>query len=144
MSGECYHERNKLGKVLNGTKRIIFAGSILMAGLFVYDVAEHGFHLKIGGINITIPKADGKAYADGQVIENTYRQTVDNIQCSNQITVDVGVNVHSRYAWISGESVNHVYPVRYLMCGKNGLNTEVNETINQKGQVVKVVASEKN
>jgi hypothetical protein len=140
MSREKYNNRSVVGEVVHGIKNITLVGCLALAAYGAYHMYENG--LSIGGINLS--QANGKAHASGAVIENTYKESKDVIQCSNQITVDVGVNVHSRYMWISGESVNHVYPVRYLMCGKNGFSANLNETIGPKGKIEKIVATDLN
>lgn len=141
MSRERYNNnRSVIGEVVHGIKNITLVGCLVFAAYGAYQIYENG--LTIGGL--TLPKANGKAHASGAVIKKTYQETKDVIQCSNQITVDVGVNVHSRYMWISGESVNHVYPVRYLMCGKNGFSADLKETIGPKGKVENIVASDLN
>lgn len=139
MSGE--HLNNKHGLV-DSVKRVATSTALVVAGFAGWQILHNGIHVSVSPLievgGSTPPKAKATVNKD------TYNIFTQWLQCSNAVTVDVGVNVHSSYFAISGFDYAHLVPVDFLECGPQGYILNGQKTVNNVGKTIAIKVSESN
>lgn len=142
MSGESQGSHHN---VIDTIKKGAAVGCLALAGYGAVGLLEHELDIRVPGISIKLPdRSNTPPIAQAAVNSQTYQAFTTDIRCADEISVDVGVTDHSRFAWISGYEENHIYPVRFLECGTDGYQVSGVKKSLADGKVISVTVAETN
>ncbi len=101
------------------------------------ELGNHfGIHLNLPGLESQPP------VISGQVLPNSTVVTKEQLtSCTDEVSVDVGVLSHDRYLAVSGYKADHMYPVKYSVCGQDGLTLDVQKHYNTASNIDAVTVS---
>jgi hypothetical protein len=121
-----------------GMGGLALVGGLVVAGA-ITELVHPFVHIHIGAPGSTTPKASAEVRKD----------TVEVFQgklnaCAGHVTEDVAGTSSSREFWLSGFTVNQLYPVTWNNCGPAGVELNGKQTINPAGKVVKISVTETN
>ena len=130
---------SKYKKLAKNTGKVAVCAVLAVGAVNIYngvmnELHHFGLNIDIGGT--TSPDAAAAVKGD------TYTTEWVNLDCPDEVRVDVGVHSSQQIAYISGINEGKTFPIRFLDCGKKGVLAREKIYKDKNDKVDKVVVDE--